>query len=229
MQESNGMKSGNRASHAKRTIGRLAGATAAAWLVAGCNSPMPPDRAGAPAAPTAQTDDSVIGANKAVQMLALPPAKPLAPNPEYARFPRYVGTLGDRQVEMRLGPKEDEPSGVHGEYRFAGSSAVILVAGDRDGDTLEIEESNDGTHITGNWIGKFAADGSVSGERMNPDDSDPQPFDLRPAVAGATVPANRANASRPAKPAAPSLEPAPAPAPPPRNAVGGTSNVIIGE
>jgi hypothetical protein len=96
---------------------------------------------------------------------------------------------------------------------------VILVAGDRDGDTLEIEESNDGTHITGNWVGKFAADGSVSGERMNADDSNPQPFELRPAVAGATVPANRE-----AKPAAPSLEPAP-----PRNAVGGTSNVIIGE
>jgi hypothetical protein len=60
---------------------------------------------------------------------------------------------------------------------------------------------------------------------MNADDSNPQPFELRPAVAGVTVPANRG-----AKPAAPSLEPAPPAAPtPPRNAVGGTSNVIIGE
>jgi hypothetical protein len=100
---------------------------------------------------------------------------------------------------------------------------VILVAGDRDGDTLEIEESNDGTHITGNWVGKFAADGSVSGERMNPDDSNPQPFDLRPAAAGKTLPATGTAKAPPA----PSLEPAP-PAPP-KNAVGGTSNVIIGE
>ena len=74
---------------------------------------------------------------------------------------------------MKLGAKTDERTGVHGEYRFAGASTVIVVAGDRDGDTLEIEESNDGTHITGNWVGKFAADGSVSGERMNADDSNP--------------------------------------------------------
>ena len=197
-------------------------------VLAGCNSPMPPEQSSAATAASARSDET-IGANKAIAALALPPVKPLAPNPEYARFPRYVGTLGGRQVEMRLGAKTDEASGIHGEYRFAGSSSVILVAGDRDGDTLEIEESNDGTHITGNWVGKFAADGSVSGERMNADDSDPQPFQLRPAVAGVTVPANRAPSA-----AAPSLEPAPPAAPaappaPPRNAVGGTSNVIIGE
>jgi hypothetical protein len=199
------------------------GSLAMTVLLAACNSPMPPDRP-ATAAPAAKSDD-VIGANNAIATLALPPAKPLAPNPEYARFPRYVGTVGGKQIEMRLGAKTDEASGIHGEYRFAGSSSVILVAGDRDGDTLEIEESNDGTHITGNWVGKFAADGSVSGERMNADDSNPQPFELRPAVAGVTVPANAT--PRAPKPAAPSLEPAP-PAPP-RNAVGGTSNVIIGE
>jgi hypothetical protein len=198
-------------------------------VLAGCNSPMPPDPSSAATAASAARSDQTIGANSAIAALALPPVKPLAPNPEYARFPRYVGTLGGRQVDMRLGAKTDEASGIHGEYQFVGSSSVILVAGDRDGDTLEIEESNDGTHITGNWVGKFAADGSVSGERMNADDSDPQPFELRPAVAGVTVPANRVPSA-----AAPSLEPAPPAAPaaspaPPRNAVGGTSNVIIGE
>jgi hypothetical protein len=198
-------------------------------VLAGCNSPMPPDPSSAATAAPAATSDQTIGANQAIAALALPPVKPLTPNPEYARFPRYVGTLGGRQVDMRLGAKTDEASGIHGEYQFVGSSSVILVAGDRDGDTLEIEESNDGTHITGNWVGKFAADGSVSGERMNADDSDPQPFELRPAVAGVTVPANRVPSA-----AAPSLEPAPPAAPaappaPPRNAVGGTSNVIIGE
>jgi hypothetical protein len=192
--------------------------------LAGCNSPMPPDTSSAAngVAPKGESHS----ADDAIRTLALPPQKPLSPNPEYARFPRYVGTLGGRQIEMKLGAKTDEPSGVHGEYRFAGSPSVILVAGDRDGDTLEIEESNDGTHITGNWIGKFEADGSVSGERMNPDDSNAQPFDLRPAVAGVKLPPAPAGGGA-ARQAAPSLEPAPPL--PPANAVGGTSNVIIGE
>lgn len=209
----------------KTTAARALAALGLLALLSGCNSPMPPDRTGATGATGATGGTHVIGATSAIETLALPPARPLTPNPEYARFPRYIGTLGGRQVEMRLGAKTDEASGIHGEYSFAGSRAVILVAGDRDGDTLEIEESNDGTHITGNWVGKFAADGSVSGERMNADDSNPEPFELRPAVAGVTVPANAT--PRAPKPAAPSLEPAP-PAPP-RNAVGGTSNVIIGE
>ncbi|SPB18279.1 hypothetical protein NOV72_05478 [Caballeronia novacaledonica] len=201
--------------------------SAALVALSGCNSPMPPGSSGAsgvlPADQREPAGADAHGAQAAIEKLALPPQKPLTPNPEYARFPRYVGTLGDKQIEMKLGAKTDEPSGVHGEYKFAGSPNVILVAGDRDGDTLEIEESNDGTHITGNWVGKFAADGSVSGERMDPDESNAQPFDLRPAVPGKTLP--RTSASKPSP--APSLEPAP-PAPP-KNAVGGTSNVTIGE
>src|ERR1700742_3480273 len=148
-----------------RHLTALAGVLALLAL-AGCNSPLQP-RVTAPA----PAEDDAHGAQAAIKELALPPRKALTPNPEYARFPRYVGTLGDKQIEMKLGAKTDEPSGVHGEYKFAGSPNVILVAGDRDGDTLEIEESNDGTHITGNWVGKFAADGSVSGERMDPDES----------------------------------------------------------
>jgi|GEM_PF-4951813 len=207
-----------------RPMTMAAASLAFALALAGCNSPMPPDTSSAAngVAPKGESH----GADDAIRTLALPPQKPLSPNPEYARFPRYVGTLGGRQIEMKLGAKTDEPSGVHGEYRFAGSPSVILVAGDRDGDTLEIEESNDGTHITGNWIGKFEADGSVSGERMNPDDSNAQPFDLRPAVAGVKLPPAPAGGSA-ARQAAPSLEPAPPL--PPANAVGGTSNVIIGE
>ncbi|WP_250451644.1 hypothetical protein [Caballeronia sp. ATUFL_M2_KS44] len=204
-------------------------AASAMLALAGCNSPMPPDTASNSGSSVVPKGES-HGADEAIRTLALPPQKPLAPNPEYARFPRYVGTLGGRQIEMKLGAKTDEPSGVHGEYRFAGSPSVILVAGDRDGETLEIEESNDGTHITGNWVGKFEADGSVSGERMDPDDSNAQPFELRPAVAGAKLPplpAAGVAGNSPRSPA-PSLEPAPPPAPRP-NAVGGTSNVIIGE
>jgi hypothetical protein len=211
-------------------------AMAAALLLAGCNSAMPPDGSRAVSAARAAATPGNLGLQapgtaEAIETLALPPAKPLTPNPAYARFPTYVGTLGDKQIEMKLGAKMDERTGVHGEYRFAGASTVIVVAGDRDGDTLEIEESNDGTHITGNWVGKFAADGSVSGERMNADDSNPLPFDLKPVGSGlAPAPAASAVAPKAPQSAAPSLEPAPPPAPPAAgHALGGTSNVIIGE
>ncbi|BBA42302.1 MULTISPECIES: hypothetical protein [Burkholderia] len=105
-------------------------------------------------------------------------ARPLKPNPEFARLPRYEGTLGDRPIVVHLGPKTDE-EGVHGEYQFADTGEVVLLAGDRDGDTLEIEESNDGTNITGVWIGRFDATGALKADRMNSDESDPQPVVLR--------------------------------------------------
>lgn len=166
----------------------------------------------------------------AVKELAAPPPiqLPLKPSPEFAKFPRYVGTLGKRQIVLRLGAKTDDPAGVHGEYQYTDTGEVILIAGDRDGDTLEVEESNDGTHITGNWVGKFAADGSVSGDRMNVDDSDPQPFDLKPLAAGQAVPAASAEAGAALAPHAGSAA-APAPAASGAHAVGGVSNLQTGE
>lgn len=174
----------------------------------------------------------------AVKELAAPPPiqLPLKPSPEFAKFPRYAGMLGSRQIVLRLGAKTDDPAGVHGEYQYADTGEVILIAGDRDGDTLEVEESNDGTHITGNWVGKFAADGSVAGDRMNVDDSDPQPFDLKPLAAGQAVPAASA-AGAGAAASKPAVAPqssaggaaAPASATSSGHAVGGVSNLQIGE
>ena len=164
----------------------------------------------------------------AVKQLAAPPPiqLPLKPSPEFAKFPQYAGTLGKRQIVLRLGAKTDDPSGVHGEYQFADTGEVILIAGDRDGDTLEVEESNDGTHITGNWVGKFAADGSLEGERMNVDDSDPLEFSLQPLAAGQKAPpATPAQAQKPVQPSA--QQPAQ-----PRTGgqpVNGVNNLTIGE
>ncbi|MFX1803606.1 hypothetical protein P5W98_07830 [Paraburkholderia sp. A1BS-2L] len=117
---------------------------------------------------------------------------PLKPSPEFAGLPQYVGTLGKRPIVMRLGAKTDDPddkTGVHGEYQFTDTGEVVLIAGDRTGTTLEAEESDDGSRITGNWVGTFADDGSISGDRMEIDDSNPQPFDLKPLAAGAAAPA----------------------------------------
>ncbi|MEZ0604439.1 hypothetical protein ACAX43_20100 [Paraburkholderia sp. IW21] len=175
----------------------------------------------------------------AVKELAAPPPiqLPLKPSPEFAKFPRYAGLLGSRQIVLRLGAKTDDPAGVHGEYQYTDTGEVILIAGDRDGDTLEVEESNDGTHITGNWVGKFAADGSVAGERMNVDDSDPQAFDLKPLAAGQAVPAAAAGggaaaaankaAGAPHSSAGGAATPASATGS--RHAVGGISNLQTGE
>ncbi|MGS0892145.1 hypothetical protein ACVBGC_06225 [Burkholderia stagnalis] len=114
------------------------------------------------------------------------PARPLRPNPEFANLPRYEGTLGTRTIVVHLGPKTDE-EGVHGEYQFTDTGEVILLAGDRDGDTLEIEESNDGTNITGVWVGRFDATGNLAADRMNSDESDPQPVVLHPTPARRTA------------------------------------------
>ncbi|AJY28259.1 hypothetical protein BTM_3524 [Burkholderia thailandensis 34] len=137
----------------------------------------------------------VAASAAAAQADAPPPAVPLKPNPAYARLPRYEGTVGGRPVVVRLGPKTDEP-GVHGECQYLDTGAVVLLAGDRDGDTLEIEESDDGTNITGVWIGRFDASGTLSADRMNADQSDPLPVALRPA-GSASAPSHAAG-SQPA-------------------------------
>jgi hypothetical protein len=174
----------------------------------------------------------------AVKQLAAPaPIQlPLKPSPEFAKFPQYAGTLGTRQIVLRLGKKTDadDAGGVHGEYQYADTGEVILIAGDRDGDTLEVEESNDGTHITGNWVGKFAADGSLEGERMNVDDSNPQEFSLRPLAAGqkpAAVIGKSTPSQAPAQgqPAVPQAAPQAAPARTGSQPVNGVSNLTTGE
>lgn len=199
---------------------RLVRICARALFVAACAAPV---------FAHAQTHDPVK------ELAAPPPLQlPLKPNPAYAQFPRYTGTLGNRQIVLRLGAQAgDDPEGVHGEYQYADTGEVILVAGDHYGSTLEIEESNDGTHIIGNWVGTFAADGSVSGDRMNVDDSHPQPFDLKPIAAGQGAPAAAQSPAVPAPPTATQPPPAAssAPAAPSKGSqpVGGVNNLTTGD
>ncbi len=106
--------------------------------------------------------------------------RPLAPRPEYASLPVYVGTLGDQPVRLRIGPKPDERDSVHGEYS-AGGGGVRLLAGEYENGGFLMEESSDGTHVTGNWEGAIDATGAVRGNWTDP--ANPAivlPFMIRP-------------------------------------------------
>ena len=88
--------------------------------------------------------------------------------------------LDGRQIVLRIGVNPDDPEELNGEYQFLPDGPVILIAGGRDGNNLTLEESDDGTEISGQWVGFYAADGRLSGERMNVDQSDSRPFALKP-------------------------------------------------
>lgn len=130
-----------------------------------------------------------------------PDARPrLVPDPAFARYPQYRGTLGARPIVLRMGVKPDDPDGLNGEIALLADGTapaqVLLIAGARDGDTLTLEESDDGVRISGQWVGVIAADGGMSGERMNNDGSISTPFDLRPAPRPPGSGAGRGTASQ---------------------------------
>ncbi|SCB34595.1 hypothetical protein [Cupriavidus alkaliphilus] len=112
--------------------------------------------------------------------LSTGPARPLAPRPEYASLPVYVGKVGDQPVRLRLGPKPDERDSVRGEYSGRGAG-VRLLAGEWEDGAFLMEESDDGTRVSGNWEGTIDASGAVRGtwtDAFNP--AIVLPFFIRP-------------------------------------------------
>lgn len=104
----------------------------------------------------------------------------LAPRPEYASLPVYVGTVGEQPVRLRLGPKPDERDSVRGEYSGRGAG-VRLLAGEWEDGAFLMEESDDGTRVSGNWEGTIDASGAVRGtwtDAFNP--AIVLPFFIRP-------------------------------------------------
>ncbi|CAG9172916.1 hypothetical protein LMG23992_02369 [Cupriavidus laharis] len=91
------------------------------------------------------------------------PAGPLAPRQEYAKLPVYVGKVGDKPVRLRIGPKPDERDSLRGEYTANGVPGVRLLAGEWEDGTFLMEESDDGTRVSGNWEGTIDASGAVRG------------------------------------------------------------------
>jgi hypothetical protein len=88
------------------------------------------------------------------------------------------GTLGDATVQFNLAPKADVDGGFEGDYFHFGQSRKILLAGEADGDDLFLEESENGTDVSGQWEGKLSGD-TFSGTWQSADGSVSKAFRLK--------------------------------------------------
>lgn len=89
-----------------------------------------------------------------------------------------LGTLGDLKVQVSIRPKAGIDEGVEGEYFIFGRSPKILLAGEIEGDAVSMEESEDGTNISGLWDGKLEGD-TLSGNWTSDDGLTSKPFVLK--------------------------------------------------
>ncbi|MDP9108085.1 MAG: hypothetical protein M3N23_03320 [Pseudomonadota bacterium] len=123
---------------------------------------------------------------------------PLAQSPAAALLARPVllrGILGDRRVEMQLHMKANPDEGIEGDYLLADRVGRILLAGETDNDTIALEESENGSDISGQWDGRVEG-GVMRGTWLSADGSVSKPFELKvvepSAVASAPHPGKRA-------------------------------------
>ena len=88
------------------------------------------------------------------------------------------GTLGAEQVQVNLRAKAEFEDGIEGDYFTFGSSHRVLLAGEIEGEEFFLEESVNGTDVSGQWEGKMAGD-MISGEWQSVDGKLSKPFQLR--------------------------------------------------
>lgn len=90
----------------------------------------------------------------------------------------FRGTLGGLPVQVSVRPKEIAEEGLEGEYFVFGRSQKILLAGELDADNFFLEESENGTSISGQWDGKLQGD-MIRGDWMSADGAVSKPFSLK--------------------------------------------------
>ncbi|MNR98471.1 hypothetical protein D3C72_296770 [compost metagenome] len=93
----------------------------------------------------------------------------------------FRGVVGDINVQVNIRPKADIEEGIEGEYFIFGNSHKILLAGEIEGDQLFMEESENGTNISGQWDGKLEGE-TLVGSWMSADGSITKPFTLKAVV-----------------------------------------------
>ncbi|HEY8609433.1 MAG TPA: hypothetical protein VIM12_20145 [Noviherbaspirillum sp.] len=106
------------------------------------------------------------------------PAVPSAGKQLFVRPVALRGTLGDAPVQIDLRTKQEYADGVEGEYFVFGSSQKVLLAGEIEGDEVFLEESENGTDVSGQWNGKLAGE-VFSGEWLSADGTRTKPFSVR--------------------------------------------------
>lgn len=139
-----------------------------------------------------------IGIAAALTMLCLSstmasaadPATPLAQSPAAALLAQPVtfsGTLGNQKIQMHLRLKTPVEEGIEGDYFLFGQSRKILLAGETENDILAMEESENGSDISGQWDGKIEGR-SLRGIWQSADGTMQKPFELHavPIAAVAT-------------------------------------------
>ncbi len=88
------------------------------------------------------------------------------------------GMLGDAQIQVTLRTKEPAEDGIEGEYFVFGGSHRVLLAGEVEGQEVFMEESENGTDVSGQWDGKLAGE-TLTGEWQSADGKIKKPFSLR--------------------------------------------------
>lgn len=115
-------------------------------------------------------DDAPVSSFVSVQSTGVPPV--------FQQQVHLRGSIGDDGVQLTIRPKVPADEGFEGEYFFFGQSMKVLIAGDIDGELLQLEESQDGTHISGEWDGVIAGD-KITGNWMSADGTVTKPFTLQ--------------------------------------------------
>lgn len=113
-------------------------------------------------------------------LAAKPAVKSAEPGAAAKLFSRPVqlrGTLGQRKVQMQLRPHAEFEDSVQGEYFAFGQSQKIALAGEYQGDELAMEESVNGTNVSGQWNGRLVGN-TYSGSWYAEDESSAIPFVL---------------------------------------------------
>jgi hypothetical protein len=88
------------------------------------------------------------------------------------------GTLGEARIQMQLRPKPEAGEGIEGDYFVFGRSQKVLLAGETQEDALMMEESENGTDVSGQWEGSQHGD-SITGTWTSADGGMTKPFALR--------------------------------------------------
>jgi hypothetical protein len=107
------------------------------------------------------------------QQIQAPTGKLLQAGPLFLR-----GTLGEDQVQASLRAKTDPDEGFEGDYFLFGHSQKVLLAGELEGADVFMEESVNGTDVSGQWNGKL--DGNViNGTWQSADGLVTKPFTMK--------------------------------------------------